>query len=142
MKNNFSPILIVEDRLIDLDLTKRALAKRRLLNPIQEARDGEQALDYIQRWEAGEEQPVFILLDLGLPKVSGLEVLRQLKTNPSSSSIPVIVLTTSGEDSDIKEAYKLGCNSYIVKPVEFDKFMEVATQIEVYWSLLNTHPSS
>jgi len=141
MKNNFSPILIVEDRLIDLDLTKRALAKRRLLNPIQEARDGEQALDYIQRWEAGEEQPVFILLDLGLPKVSGLEVLRQLKTNPSSSSIPVIVLTTSGEDSDIKEAYKLGCNSYIVKPVEFDKFMEVATQIEVYWSLLNTLPS-
>jgi CheY-like chemotaxis protein len=141
VKNNFSPILIVEDRLIDLDLTKRALAKRRLLNPIQEARDGEQALDYIQRWEAGEEQPVFILLDLGLPKVSGLEVLRQLKTNPSSSSIPVIVLTTSGEDSDIKEAYRLGCNSYIVKPVEFDKFMEVATQIEVYWSLLNTLPS-
>jgi len=141
MDKNFSPILIVEDRLIDLDLTKRALAKRRLLNPIQEARDGEQALDYIQRWEAGEEQPVFILLDLGLPKVSGLEVLRQLKTNPSSSSIPVIVLTTSGEDSDIKEAYKLGCNSYIVKPVEFDKFMEVATQIEVYWSLLNTLPS-
>ena len=141
MNKNFNPILIVEDRLIDLDLTKRALAKRRLLNPIQEARDGEQALDYIQRWEAGEEQPVFILLDLGLPKVSGLEVLRQLKTNPSSSSIPVIVLTTSGEDSDIKEAYKLGCNSYIVKPVEFDKFMEVATQIEVYWSLLNTLPS-
>ena len=141
MSNKLSPILIVEDRLIDLDLTKRALAKRRLLNPIQEARDGEQALDYIQRWEAGEEQPVFILLDLGLPKVSGLEVLRQLKTNPSSSSIPVIVLTTSGEDSDIKEAYRLGCNSYIVKPVEFDKFMEVATQIEVYWSLLNTLPS-
>ena len=141
MNKNLSPILIVEDRLVDLDLTKRALAKRRLLNPIQEARDGEQALDYIQRWEAGEEQPVFILLDLGLPKVSGLEVLRQLKTNPSSSSIPVIVLTTSGEDSDIKEAYKLGCNSYIVKPVEFDKFMEVATQIEVYWSLLNTLPS-
>jgi len=141
MNKNLSPILIVEDRATDLDLTKRALAKRRLLNPIQEARDGEQALDYIQRWEAGEEQPVFILLDLGLPKVSGLEVLRQLKTNPSSSSIPVIVLTTSGEDSDIKEAYKLGCNSYIVKPVEFDKFMEVATQIEVYWSLLNTLPT-
>ena len=141
MNKNFSPILIVEDRLVDLDLTKRALAKRRLLNPIQEARDGEQALDYIKRWEAGEKPPVFILLDLGLPKVSGLEVLRQLKTNPTSSSIPVIVLTTSGEDSDIKEAYRLGCNSYIVKPVEFNKFMEVATQIEVYWSLLNTLPS-
>src|SRR4030095_1364728 len=142
MNKNFSPILIVEDRLIDLDLTKRALAKRRLLNPIQEARDGEQALDYIKRWEAGEEPPVFILLDLGLPKVSGLEVLRQLKTNPTSSSIPVIVLTTSAEDGDIKEAYRLGCNSYIVKPVEFNKFMEVATQIEVYWSLLNTRPNN
>jgi CheY-like chemotaxis protein len=141
MNRILSPILIVEDRLTDLDLTKRALAKRRLLNPIQEARDGEQALAYIKRWEAGERLPVFILLDLGLPKVSGLEVLRQLKNNPTSSSIPVIVLTTSAEDGDIKEAYRLGCNSYIVKPVEFNKFMEVATQIEVYWSLLNTLPS-
>ena len=140
MKNNFSPILIVEDRATDLDLTKRALAKRRLLNPIQEARDGEQALAYIKRWEEGEQPPVFILLDLGLPKVGGLEVLRQLKTNPASSSIPVIVLTTSAEDGDIQEAYRLGCNSYIVKPVEFTKFMDVASQIEVYWSLLNTRP--
>ena len=142
MNKNLSPILIVEDRATDLDLTKRALAKRRLLNPIQEARDGEQALNYIKRWEAGEELPVFILLDLGLPKVSGLEVLRQLKTNLTSSSIPVIVLTTSAEDGDIKEAYRLGCNSYIVKPVEFNKFMEVASQIEVYWSLLNTRPNN
>ena len=138
--NQFSPILIVEDRATDLDLTKRALAKRRLLNPIQEARDGEQALAYIKRWEEGEQPPVFILLDLGLPKVGGLEVLRQLKTNPASSSIPVIVLTTSAEDGDIQEAYRLGCNSYIVKPVEFTKFMDVASQIEVYWSLLNTRP--
>jgi len=142
MNNKFSPILIVEDRATDLDLTKRALAKRRLLNPIQEARDGEQALAYIKRWEEGEQPPVFILLDLGLPKVGGLEVLRQLKTNPTSSSIPVIVLTTSAEDGDIKEAYRLGCNSYIVKPVEFNKFMEVASHIEVYWSLLNTRPNN
>ena len=142
MNKNLSPILIVEDRPIDLDLMKRALAKRRVLNPIQEARDGERALEYIKRWEAGEERPVFILLDLGLPKVSGLEVLRRFKTNPTSSSIPVIVLTTSAEDGDIKEAYRLVCNSYIVKPVEFNKFMEVASRIEVYWSLLNTHPSS
>jgi len=142
MNNKFSPILIVEDRATDLDLTKRALAKRRLLNPIQEARDGEQALAYIKRWEEGEQPPVFILLDLGLPKVGGLEVLRQLKTNPTSSSIPVIVLTTSAEDGDIKEAYRLGCNSYIVKPVEFNKFMEVASRIEVYWSLLNTRPNN
>ncbi|HSE32831.1 MAG TPA: response regulator [Pyrinomonadaceae bacterium] len=138
MTEPLNPILIVEDRPSDLDLTKRALARRRLLNPIQEARDGEQAIAYIKRWEEGEPLPVFILLDLRLPKVNGLEVLRQFKTNPTSSSIPVIVLTTSAEDSDIQEAYRLGCNSYIVKPMEFTKFMEVASQIEVYWSLLNT----
>lgn len=140
MNNDLSPILIVEDRLTDLDLTKRAFARRRLLNPIQEARDGEQAVAYIERWEAGEPLPVLILLDLGLPKIGGLEVLRQFKNHPTSASIPVIVLTTSAENSDIQEAYRLGCNSYIVKPVEFNKFMEVAAQIEVYWCALNTSP--
>lgn len=140
MNDDLSPILIVEDRLIDLDLTKRAFARRRLLNPIQEARDGEQAIAWIARWEAGERLPVFILLDLGLPKIGGLEVLRQLKSNPASAAIPVIVLTTSADNQDIQEAYRLGCNSYIVKPVEFNKFMEVASQIEVYWCALNTVP--
>jgi CheY-like chemotaxis protein len=138
MIDTLSPILLVEDRATDLDLTKRAFARRRLLNPIQVARDGEEALAYIDRWEAGEPLPVFILLDLRLPKISGLEVLRLLKNHPKFSAIPVIVLTTSAEDKDIEEAYRLGCNSYIVKPVEFDKFMEVASQIEVYWCLLNT----
>ena len=140
MNNGLSPILIIEDRLIDLDLTKRAFARRRLLNPIEEARDGEQAIAWIARWEAGERLPVFILLDLGLPKISGLEVLRQLKSNPTSAAIPVIVLTTSADNEDIQEAYRLGCNSYILKPVEFNKFMEVASQIEVYWCALNTAP--
>jgi CheY-like chemotaxis protein len=140
MNDDLSPILIVEDRITDLDLTKRAFARRRLLNPIQEARDGEQAIAYIERWEAGEPLPIFILLDLGLPKISGLEVLRQLRSHPKSCSIPVIVLTTSAEDKDIQEAYRLGCNSYIVKPVEFNKFMEVTSQIEVYWCALNTSP--
>jgi len=138
--NSLSPILIVEDRAVDLDLTKRAFARRKILNPIQEARDGEEALAFMKRWENGEQLPVFVLLDLRLPKVGGLEVLRQFKSNPTSSSIPVIVLTTSAEDHDMEEAYKLGCNSYIVKPVEFEKFMEVATQIEVYWCALNTSP--
>ena len=133
----FSPILIVEDRAADLDLTKRAFARRRLLNPIEVARDGEEALAYISRWEAGDPTPVFIMLDLRLPKVDGLEVLRRLKSHPTYSSIPVIVLTTSAEDSDIHEAYRLGCNSYIVKPVEFNKFMEVASQVEVYWGAIN-----
>ena len=140
--NSLSPILIVEDRAVDLDLTKRAFARRKILNPIQEARDGEEALAFMKRWENGEQLPVFVLLDLRLPKVGGLEVLRQFKSNPTSSSIPVIVLTTSAEDHDVEEAYKLGCNSYIVKPVEFEKFMEVATQIEVYWCALNTSPRS
>jgi CheY-like chemotaxis protein len=140
MNDPIRPILIVEDRAIDLDLTKRALERRRILNPIQEARDGEEALAYFERWDAGEEIPVFILLDLRLPKINGLEVLSKLKHHPTYSSIPVIVLTTSAEDSDIHEAYKLGCNSYIVKPVEFEKFMQVATQIEVYWCALNTTP--
>lgn len=133
------PILLVEDRSIDVDLTKRAFAKSKLLNPITVARDGEEALAYFERWEAGEEHlPICILLDLKMPKVNGLEVLRRLKAHPKLSTIPVIVLTTSSEDHDIAEAYKLGCNSYIVKPVEFNKFIDVASRIEVYWCALNT----
>jgi CheY-like chemotaxis protein len=131
------PILLVDDRAIDIDLTRRAFAKKKFLNPIEVARNGEEALSYIDRWEAGEPVPICILLDLKMPKVSGLQVLRQLKSHPRFSSIPVIVLTTSTEDSDVAEAYKLGCNSYIVKPVEFDKFMEVASKIELYWCALN-----
>lgn len=140
MNETLRPILMVEDRPADLDLTKRAFARQRVLNPIQEARDGEAALSYFERWEAGELLPVFILLDLKLPKIGGLEVLRRLRAHPKFSTIPVIILTTSAEDSDVKEAYRLGCNSYIVKPVDFDRFMEVAAQVEVYWCALNTAP--
>ena len=140
MNDALSPILLVEDRATDLDLTRRAFARRRVLNPVQVARDGEEALAYIERWETGEPLPVFILLDLKLPKISGLEVLRRIKQHPKFSSIPVIVLTTSAEDHDIEVAYRLGCNSYIVKPVEFNKFMEVAAQVEVYWCALNMSP--
>ena len=135
------PILLVEDRAVDVDLTERAFAKKNLLNPIQVARDGEEALAFIDRWEAGEPIPICILLDLRMPKVNGLEVLRRLKSHPRFSAIPVIVLTTSREDSDIAEAYKLGCNSYIVKPVEFDKFMDIASEIELYWCALNVASS-
>ena len=136
------PILVVEDNPLDLDLTQRAFAKHRLANPIQVARDGEEALNFIPRWEAGEPPPSVILLDLKLPKVSGLEVLRQIKSHPQFNVIPVVVLTTSGEDRDIEEAYRLGTNSYIIKPVDFEKFLEVASQIEVYWSILNVAPTS
>jgi CheY-like chemotaxis protein len=140
MNDTLRPILIVEDRLTDLDLTKRAFARRRVLNPVEEARDGEAAMAYFERWESGDPVPVCILLDLKLPKISGLEVLRRLKAHPKYSAIPVIILTTSAEDHDVEEAYRLGCNSYIVKPVEFDKFMDVASQVEIYWCALNTAP--
>ena len=131
------PILLVEDRSVDVDLTKRAFAKRKLLNPITIARDGEEVIALFDGWEAGDSIPICILLDLKMPKMNGLEVLRRLKSHPKFSIIPVIVLTTSTEDSDIEEAYKLGCNSYIVKPVEFDKFMDVASKVELYWCALN-----
>lgn len=133
------PILLVEDNPQDLDLTLRAFKRRNLANPIEVARDGQEALDFIPRWEAGETLPLVILLDLKLPKVDGLEVLRHLRATPASATLPVVVLTSSAEDRDVQTAYRLHANSYIVKPVDFNKFMEVATQIELYWCLLN-HP--
>lgn len=133
------PILLVEDNPMDVDLTRRAFARRRLSNPLDVARDGEDALARIAAWDAGAPQPVVILLDLKLPKVSGLEVLRALKSHPAYRRIPVVVLTTSKDDADVKAAYDLGANSYIVKPVDFEKFMEIAQQIEMYWVVLNTH---
>lgn len=131
------PILLVEDNPVDLDLTLRAFKRKRFANPIEVARDGEEALAFIQRWSAGEPLPVVILLDLKLPKVDGLEVLKQIKSHPCSSHIPVVVLTSSGEDRDIQTAYQLGANSYITKPVDFAKFIEVAEHIELYWCVLN-----
>lgn len=134
------PILLVEDNPLDVDLTLRAFQRRKITNPIEVARDGEEALAWLPRWEAGEVQPVVILLDLKMPKVDGLEVLRQLKGHAVFRAIPVVVLTSSAEDRDVREAYKLGANSYIVKPVDFDKFMDVAEQIELYWTVLNKPP--
>jgi CheY-like chemotaxis protein len=134
------PILLVEDNPMDVDLTRRAFARRKIANPIQVARDGEEALAWIERWEAGETRPAVILLDLKLPRVSGLEVLRQLKQHAAAATIPVVILTTSVEDSDVQTAYALGANSYIVKPVDFEKFMQVAEQIELYWNVLNQPP--
>jgi len=131
------PILLVEDNPLDVDLTKRAFSRHKLTNPIHIARDGEEALDWIPRWETGEPLPIVILLDLKLPKVDGLEVLRHIKSNSVSRAIPVVVLTSSAENRDITEAYSIGANSYIVKPVDFDKFVEVAGQIELYWTVLN-----
>lgn len=135
-----SPILLVEDNPMDVDLTKRALRRHRLAAELMIARDGEEAVNMIARWETGEPSPTLILLDLKLPRLSGLEVLERLKAHPSYASIPVVVLTTSRDDGDVKRAYQLGANSYIVKPVDFDRFLEVASQIELYWTVLNEPP--
>ncbi len=134
------PILLVEDNPMDVDLTLRAFKRGHLVNPIEVARDGEEALAWIPRWEAGELLPLVILLDINLPRLDGLEVLRQLREHPVSQALPVVVMTSSSEDRDIQAAYRLHANSYIIKPVDFDKFMEVAQQIELYWCLLNEQP--
>jgi len=132
-----NPILLVEDNPVDLDLTLRAFAASKLANPIEVARDGEEALAFIKKWEQGESLPVVILLDLKLPKVNGLEVLQAIKNHPDFKTIPVVILTTSAESADVRSAYQSGANSYIIKPVDFDKFIEVARHIELYWRVLN-----
>lgn len=135
--NTQPPILLVEDNPMDIELTLRAFKRRRLTNPVEIARDGEEALAWLPRWEAGEPVPSVVLLDLKLPRVNGLEVLRRLKSHADFRRIPVVVLTTSAESEDVREAYSLGVNSYIVKPVDFDKFVDVAAQIEIYWTVVN-----
>lgn len=130
-------ILLVEDNPVDVDLTLRAFKKQKSANNIVVARDGEQALNQIELWDKGALVPTVILLDLKLPKVDGHEVLKTLKSHPVYKTIPVVVLTSSGDDRDISQAYELGANSYIVKPVSFEKFIEVAGQIELYWTGLN-----
>lgn len=142
MKEDYSDrsILLIEDNPADVDLTLRAFKRRKLVNHIEVARDGEEALGLLERWEAGETLPMVVLLDLKLPRVDGLEILRQYRANVVSHHLPVVVLTSSNEDSDIRTAYDNGATSYIVKPVNFDKFMDVATQIELYWCVLNESP--
>ena len=134
-------ILLVEDNPRDVELTLRALKKHNLANKVQVVRDGAEALEYIFPTGLDEERLIsnlkVILLDLKLPKVSGLEVLQRIKSDPRTRAIPVVVLTSSHEDSDIQECYKLGVNSYVVKPVEFDKFAQAVAQMGFYWLLVN-----
>jgi hypothetical protein len=134
------PILLVEDNPADVDLTLRAFARRKLANPVEVVRDGEEALAYLARWKVGDLLPLAILLDLKLPRVDGLEVLRRIKIHERFRTLPVVVLTSSAEDRDIEAAYRLGANSYIVKPVDFTKFLDIVAQIELYWCLLNEPP--
>ncbi len=134
------PILLVEDNDADAELALRAFRRRKISNPVHVVRDGEEALDYVERRGAFAENapvPSVILLDLRIPKVDGLEVLRHLKQHPIYRNIPVVVLTTSAEDRDVRRSYELGAASYIVKPVEFEKFQEVVERIDIYWMVTN-----
>lgn len=134
-------ILLVEDNPHDVELTLRALKKYNLANKVHVARDGEEALDFIFGTGPATDRPKdslkVILLDLKLPKVSGLEVLQKIKSDERSRQIPVVVLTSSHEDRDMKECYQLGVNSYVVKPVEFDKFAQTVAELGFYWLLVN-----
>jgi two-component system, response regulator len=138
-------ILLVEDNPRDAELTIRALKKHNLANQLFTVEDGAEALDFIfgrGKYAArdGGQQPKVILLDLKLPKVSGLEVLRALKQDEKTRAIPVVVVTSSREDPDIKTAYGLGANSYVVKPVDFDAFFEAVSSLGLYWLLVNQPP--
>jgi two-component system response regulator len=138
-------ILLVEDNPQDAELTIRALKKRHLANQLHLVEDGAEALDFIfcRGAYARREMcnpPKVILLDLKLPKVSGLEVLRALKADERTRSIPVVIVTSSREDPDIQTAYALGANSYVVKPVNFDVFLDAMSQLGFYWLLLNQPP--
>jgi two-component system response regulator len=138
-------ILIVEDTPQDLELTLRALRKAKLSNRIQVARDGTEAIEFIFCEGAYadrkiEDGPKVILLDLKLPKVDGIEVLRRIKNDPRTNAIPVVVLTSSKEQRDVVESYRLGVNSYIVKPVNFEGFSSAVQELGMYWLLLNQPP--
>jgi CheY-like chemotaxis protein len=140
-------ILLVEDNPEDLELTLRALRKANLTNRIQVARDGAEALEFIfcEGGHAGrniEDTPKVILLDLKLPKVDGLEVLQRIKGDPRTQMIPVVMLTSSKEQSDVVRSYQLGVNSYIVKPVNFDGFTAAVQELGMFWLLLNQPPKS
>jgi len=138
-------ILLVEDNRDDEALTLRALRKNRITNEVIVVRDGAEALEYVfgtGRYEGRDATatPDLILLDLKLPKVDGLEVLRRLRASEGTRALPVVILTSSTEEQDVLKGYGLGANSYIRKPVDFDEFMEAARQLGVYWLLLNQGP--
>jgi len=135
-----SRLLLVEDNPMDVDLTKRAFAMNKLPVSIEVASDGEEAIGYIKKWEAGWPLPKVILLDLKLPKIGGLQVLKAIKLHSIYQHIPIVVLTSSSEERDVFTAYEYGANSYIVKEIDFDKFLDIAAYIENYWCNLNILP--
>jgi two-component system, response regulator len=137
-------ILLVEDNPRDAELTIRALKRKNLANNLYHVEDGVEALDFLfGRGNYSDrdmnEPPKVVLLDLKLPRIDGLEVLSALKHDERTRSIPVVIITSSAEDPDVKKAYELGANSYVIKPVQFDSFMEAMVKIGIYWLMVN-HP--
>lgn len=136
-------ILLVEDSEDDVELTRRALKKNRLTNPLVVAWNGQEALDYLLGDGDGrgaEDLPAIVLLDLQLPKVSGLDVLRKLRAAKRTRLLPIVILTSSKEERDLVDGYASGANSYIRKPVDFDQFIEAVRQLGLYWLVLNEPP--
>jgi CheY-like chemotaxis protein len=137
-------ILLVEDDPKDVELTLTALGDHKLANEIEVVRDGVEALDYLYCRGAFSQRPaghpVVILLDLKLPKLDGIQVLKQIKSDETLRSVPVVILTSSHESSDLEECYRLGVNAYVVKPVRFTQFVEAVKQIGIFWALINEPP--
>jgi CheY-like chemotaxis protein len=131
-------ILLVEDSPADAEMTMRALRRNNLVNRLHWVKDGAEALDYL--FASERLKPKLVLLDLKMPKVDGIEVLRRLKADPATRALPVVVMTSSNEERDVVESYRLGANSYIVKPVEFEAFLETVAKIGLYWVLTNRVP--
>jgi len=141
--DNLGKILLVEDDPNDVELTVMALTENHLANEIVVARDGEEALDFLYRRGAHESReagnPIVVLLDLKLPKVDGLEVLKQVKSDPDLRTIPVVMLTSSREERDLIRSYDLGTNAYVAKPVSFEELVESVKKVGLFWTVVN-HP--
>ena len=137
-------ILLAEDSFQDVELTLNALAENNLTNSVAVARDGAEALDYLYKRGRfagrGNGNPVLLLLDLKMPRLDGLEVLRTVKSDPRLRTIPVVVLSSSREEQDVVRSYELGVNAYVVKPVEFDKFLRAVRDLGLFWMLVNEPP--
>jgi CheY-like chemotaxis protein len=138
------PILLVEDNPNDLELTLIALSKSQLANEVVISRDGAEALDYLNRRgeyrNRVEGNPAVVLLDLKLPKVDGLEVLKEIRNTPHLKSLPVVMLTSSKEEQDLLRSYELGVNAYVVKPVDFSEFLRAISDLGIFWAVLNEPP--
>ena len=144
MTTRLRPILLVEDNLNDIELTLAALRHNHLVNEIVVARHGGEALDYLYRradfQDRPNENPIVVFLDLKMPKVDGLEVLRQMKRDELLKVIPIVMLTSSREEADLIESYQLGVNAYVVKPVDFQQFSDAIEQLGMFWAVLNEPP--